>query len=80
MEKLTYADSGVDIDAGNALVKALAPLARATYTQHVVGEIGSFAGAFAIPKGYQNPVLLAATDGVGTKLRLAIESCILDTV
>ncbi len=52
MEKLTYADSGVDIDAGNALVKALAPLARATYTHNVVGEIGSFAGAFAIPKGY----------------------------
>ncbi|MDE6044840.1 MAG: phosphoribosylformylglycinamidine cyclo-ligase, partial [Helicobacter sp.] len=73
MEKLTYADSGVDIDAGNALVKALVPLARATYTQNVVGEIGSFAGAFAIPKGYADPVLLAATDGVGTKLRLALE-------
>ena len=73
MEKLTYADSGVDIDAGNALVKAIVPLARATYTQNVVGEIGSFAGAFAIPKGYADPVLLAATDGVGTKLRLALE-------
>ncbi|MDE7173676.1 MAG: phosphoribosylformylglycinamidine cyclo-ligase [Helicobacter sp.] len=70
---MTYADSGVDIDAGNALVKALAPLARATYTQNVIGEIGSFAGAFAIPKGYADPVLLAATDGVGTKLRLALE-------
>ena len=80
MEKLTYADSGVDIDAGNALVKALVPLARATYTQNVVGEIGSFAGAFAIPKGYADPVLLAATDGVGTKLRLALERGELGTV
>lgn len=80
MKKLTYADSGVDIDAGNALVKAIAPLARATYTQNVVGEIGSFAGAFAVPKGYADPVLLAATDGVGTKLRLALESGKLDTV
>ncbi len=80
MEKLTYADSGVDIDAGNALVSRLVPLARSTYTQGVVGEIGSFAGAFALPKGYEDPVLLAATDGVGTKLRLAIQTNKLDSV
>lgn len=80
MEKMTYRDSGVDIDTGNELVRRIIPLARTTYTQGVVGDIGSFSGAFALPTGFKNPVLLAATDGVGTKLRLAIDAKRLGTV
>ncbi len=71
---LTYKDSGVDIDAGNALVEGLKPLVRSTFNENVLGGIGSFSGAYAIPQGYKEPVMLAATDGVGTKLRLAIDS------
>ena len=71
---LTYKDSGVDIDAGNALVEGLKPLVKSTFDENVLGGIGSFSGAYAIPKGYKEPVILAATDGVGTKLKLAIDS------
>ena len=77
---LTYKDSGVDIDCGNALVRALKPLVQSTFSPQVIGGIGSFAGAYALPSGYKEPVLLAATDGVGTKLKLAIESNKLDSV
>ncbi len=76
----TYKDSGVDIDEGNALVDALKPLVKSTFSPQVIGGIGSFAGAFALPKGYSEPVILAATDGVGTKLRLAIDADRLDSV
>jgi len=74
MPQLSYKDSGVDIDAGNELVEKIKPFAKATAIPGVLGGIGSFSGAFELPKGYNEPVLLAATDGVGTKLRLAIES------
>lgn len=77
---LTYKDSGVDIDEGNALVSALKPLVQSTFSPEVIGGIGSFAGAYALPSGYREPVILAATDGVGTKLKLAIESGRLDSV
>ena len=77
---LTYKDSGVDIDEGNALVSALKPLVQSTFSPEVIGGIGSFAGAYALPSGYKEPVILAATDGVGTKLKLAIESNRLDSV
>ncbi len=70
---LTYKDSGVNIDEGNALVSALKPLVQSTFSPQVIGGIGSFAGAYALPSGYKEPVLLAATDGVGTKLKLAID-------
>ncbi|PAF43130.1 phosphoribosylformylglycinamidine cyclo-ligase [Helicobacter sp. 11S02596-1] len=70
----TYKDSGVDIDAGNAFVEAIKPYVKATLNQNVIGGIGSFAGAYALPAGFREPVILAATDGVGTKLRLAIDS------
>jgi phosphoribosylformylglycinamidine cyclo-ligase len=77
---LSYKDSGVDISAGNELVERIKPLAKSTTIPGVLGGIGSFSGAFEIPSGYKNPVMMAATDGVGTKLRLAIESGKIDSV
>ena len=78
--KISYKDAGVDIDAGNSLVDRIKPLVKETFNENVVGGIGSFAGAFRLPKGYKNPVLLSATDGVGTKLKLAIDAKKYDTV
>lgn len=77
----TYADAGVSIDAGNALVKAIAPLVRSTRRPGADAEIGGFGGFFD-PKaaGYRDPLLVAANDGVGTKLKLAIDSGRHDTV
>lgn len=80
MEKLNYKDSGVDIVEGNALVENLKELVKQTFIPNVLGGIGSFSGAFLLPNNYKEPVLLAATDGVGTKLKLAIDSGILDSV
>ncbi len=80
MEKVSYKDAGVDIDAGNAFVEAIKADVKSTFDQNVIGGIGSFAGAYALPSGYREPVILSATDGVGTKLKLAIESGRLDTV
>jgi phosphoribosylformylglycinamidine cyclo-ligase len=77
----TYADAGVSIAAGNALVKAIAPLAKATARPGATSELGGFGGFFD-PKaaGYHDPLLVAANDGVGTKLKLAIEHDKHDTV
>lgn len=77
----TYADAGVSIAAGNALVKAIAPLAKATARPGATSELGGFGGFFD-PKaaGYKDPLLVAANDGVGTKLKLAIEHDRHDTV
>jgi len=80
MSDITYKDSGVDIDAGNAFVEAIKSDVKSTFDSNVIGGIGSFAGAYALPAGYREPVILSATDGVGTKLKLAIESGRLDTV
>ena len=80
MSNVSYKDAGVDIDAGNAFVEAIKPAVKSTFDKNVIGGIGSFAGAYALPGGYKEPVMLAATDGVGTKLKLAIESGKLDTV
>ncbi len=79
-EKISYKDSGVDIDAGNSFVDKIKPYVKETLDSNTIGSIGSFAGAYELPKGYKNPVLLAATDGVGTKLKLAIEAKKFDTV
>ncbi len=79
-EKVSYRDAGVDIDAGNDFVEAIKADVKSTFDENVIGGIGSFAGAYALPQGYKEPVLLSATDGVGTKLKLAIESGRLDTV
>ena len=76
-----YADAGVDIDAGNALVEAIKPLVRSTRRPGADAEIGGFGGLFDLKAaGFRDPVLVAATDGVGTKLKIAIETGILDTV
>jgi phosphoribosylformylglycinamidine cyclo-ligase len=72
---LTYAEAGVSIDAGNALVKAIGPLARSTSRPGADAELGGFGGFFDLKAaGYRDPLLVAANDGVGTKLKLAIES------
>ena len=72
---LTYADAGVSIAAGNALVKAIAPLARATARPGADASLGGFGGFFDLKAaGYRDPLLVAANDGVGTKLKLAIDS------
>ena len=80
MATLSYKDAGVDIDAGNEFVEAIKSDVKSTFDKNVIGGIGSFAGAYALPTGYKEPVILSATDGVGTKLRIAIESGKLDTV
>jgi phosphoribosylformylglycinamidine cyclo-ligase len=80
MGQISYKDAGVDIDAGNSFVENIKPFVKSTKIPGVLGGIGSFAGAFELPKGYDEPVLLAATDGVGTKLKLAIDSGIHNTV
>jgi len=80
MATISYKEAGVDIDAGNDFVEAIKSDVRSTFDSHVIGGIGSFAGAYALPSGYKEPVILSATDGVGTKLKLAIESGKLDTV
>ncbi len=80
MSKISYKDSGVDIDAGNNFVSEIKPYVKETFNKNVIGGIGSFAGAYALPSGYKNPVLLSATDGVGTKLKLAIDAKKFDTV
>ena len=72
---LTYADAGVSIDAGNALVKTIGPLARSTARPGADAELGGFGGFFDLKAaGYRDPLLVAANDGVGTKLKLAIEA------
>ncbi len=72
---LTYADAGVDISAGNALVEAIKPLARSTKRRGADSALGGFGGLFDLQAcGYKDPVLVAANDGVGTKLRVAIET------
>jgi phosphoribosylformylglycinamidine cyclo-ligase len=72
---LTYADAGVSIDAGNALVRAIGPLARSTARPGADAELGGFGGVFDLKAaGYRDPLLVAANDGVGTKLKLAIET------
>lgn len=80
MEKSTYKDFGVDIEEGNKLVKALTPLVAKTYGPLVVGGLGGFSGRFALPSGYKDPILCAATDGVGSKLKLALQHDRLDHI
>lgn len=78
---LTYADAGVDIDAGNALVEKIKPLVRSTRRPGADGEIGGFGGLFDLKAaGFSDPVLVAANDGVGTKLKVAIDAGRHDTV
>jgi phosphoribosylformylglycinamidine cyclo-ligase len=77
---MSYADSGVDIDAGNEAVKRILPHARRTFRPEVLSDIGGFGGLFAVPGGYKEPVLVSGTDGVGTKLKVAFMMDKHDTV
>ena len=77
---LSYKDAGVDIDAGDALVERIKPLARKTMREGVMAGIGGFGALFEVPKRYKEPVLVSGTDGVGTKLKLAFEWNMHDTV
>ena len=77
---LSYKDAGVDIDAGDALVERIKPLAKKTLREGVLAGIGGFGALFEVPKRYQEPVLVSGTDGVGTKLKLAFEWNMHDTV
>lgn len=71
-KQMTYADAGVDIDAGNRAVELMKESVRATYRPEVIGDLGGFGGLFALNSGkYQEPILVSGTDGVGTKLKLA---------
>jgi phosphoribosylformylglycinamidine cyclo-ligase len=70
---LSYKDAGVDIDAGDALVERIKPLAKRTMREGVLAGIGGFGALFEVPKRYKEPVLVSGTDGVGTKLKLAFE-------
>ncbi len=77
---LSYKDAGVDIDAGDALVERIKPLAKRTMREGVLAGIGGFGALFEVPKRYREPVLVSGTDGVGTKLKLAFEWQMHDTV
>jgi phosphoribosylformylglycinamidine cyclo-ligase len=78
---LTYADAGVDVDAGNRMVELIKPLVRSTARQGADAEIGGFGGLFDLKRaGFSDPILVGATDGVGTKLKLAIETDLHETI
>ena len=77
---LSYRDAGVDIDAGDALVERIKPLAKRTMREGVLAGIGGFGALFEVPKRYREPVLVSGTDGVGTKLKLAFEWNMHDSV
>ncbi len=80
MAGVDYRQSGVDIDAGNEVVRRIKSLARATYTPNVLSGIGSFGGLFRMDPGMKEPVLVASADGVGTKLKLAFMTGVHDTI
>ncbi|MBI2391104.1 MAG: phosphoribosylformylglycinamidine cyclo-ligase [Deltaproteobacteria bacterium] len=73
MKPITYKDAGVDIDAGDALVERIKPLAARTRIPEVLADVGGFAGMCRVPSGIDEPILVSGTDGVGTKLKLAFE-------
>lgn len=78
---LTYADAGVNIDKGDALIDRIKPFAKATSRAGSLGALGGFGGAFDLKAaGYNDPILISGTDGVGTKLRIAIDTGLLETV
>ncbi|MBV36677.1 phosphoribosylformylglycinamidine cyclo-ligase [Kangiella spongicola] len=79
-KSLSYKDAGVDIDAGNALVDRIKDVCKKTHRPEVLGNIGGFGALFDLPQGYEEPALVAGTDGVGTKLRLALDLQKHDTV
>jgi phosphoribosylformylglycinamidine cyclo-ligase len=79
-EPLSYKDAGVDINAGNALIERIKGVAKRTRRPEVMTGLGGFASLFELPQGYKQPVLVSGTDGVGTKLRLAMDMGKHDTI
>lgn len=79
-KSLSYKDAGVDIDAGNALIERIKGVAKRTRRPEVMAGLGGFASLFELPQGYKQPVLVSGTDGVGTKLRLAMDMGKHDTI
>ncbi len=79
-ESLSYRDAGVDIDAGDQLVERIKPLAKKTLREGVIAGIGGFGALFEVPRRYREPLLVAGTDGVGTKLKLAFDLRRHDTI
>lgn len=77
---LTYKDAGVDIDAGDRLVDRIGPLAKKTRIPEVLGDVGGFAGLCGLPAGLKEPILVSGTDGVGTKLKIAFQTGVHDTI
>ena len=77
---LTYQDAGVSIETGNALIDRIKPHAKRTKRPEVLGNLGGFGALMSIPTRYTNPVLVSGTDGVGTKLKLAIDMNRFDTI
>ncbi|MBU0656432.1 MAG: phosphoribosylformylglycinamidine cyclo-ligase [Gammaproteobacteria bacterium] len=77
---LTYRDAGVDIDAGNSLVERIKPHAQRTKRPEMLGGLGGFGALMSIPSSYKQPILVSGTDGVGTKLKLALDTGIYDTI
>ena len=77
---LSYEDAGVDIDAGDAFIDIIKPLAKSTQRDGCLSGLGGFGAMFEIPEGYKNPVLVSGTDGVGTKLKLAFQLDKHDTI
>jgi phosphoribosylformylglycinamidine cyclo-ligase len=80
MANITYAQAGVDIDAGDELVERIKPLAKATRIAEVISDVGGFAGLCRVPGGIDEPVLVSGTDGVGTKLKIAFMTGVHDTI
>ena len=77
---ISYKDSGVDVERGYEAVKLMKEHVKSTYNEGVLGDLGSFGGFFRMPKGMKEPVLVAGTDGVGTKLKYAILADKHDTI
>src|SRR5439155_1579366 len=80
VSRIDYRQSGVDIDAGNEVVRRIKSLARTTYTSSVLSGVGSFGGLFALDSSISDPVLVASADGVGTKLKVAFLAGVHDTI
>lgn len=78
--KTSYISAGVNISEGDKFIDRIKPLVKATYSKNVYSGIGNFGAFFKMPRGFKNPVFVASTDGVGTKIKVAIEMCKYDTV
>ncbi|NND00995.1 MAG: phosphoribosylformylglycinamidine cyclo-ligase [Gammaproteobacteria bacterium] len=79
-DSLSYRDAGVDIDAGDAFIDVIKPIAKRTHREGCMSGLGGFGALFQVPKNYRDPVLVSGTDGVGTKLKLAFEMNKHDTI